>query len=101
VLSVRDRSGRVLGGLIMQSYWRETYIELLWLSARARGIGWGARLVGEAERRARRRGSRVIHLNTYSFQAPGFYEKRGYRRFGRISGSPATESRLFYVKDLK
>jgi hypothetical protein len=101
VLSVRDRSGRVLGGLIMQSYWRESYIELLWLSARARGIGWGARLVEEAERRARRRGSRVIHLNTYSFQAPGFYAKRGYRRFGQISGSPATESRLFYVKDLK
>ena len=100
VLSVRDGSGRVLGGLIMQSYWRESYVELLWLSARARGVGWGARLVTEAERRARRRGSRIIHLNTYSFQAPGFYEKRGYRRFGQISGSPAGESRHFYVKEL-
>ena len=101
VMSVRDGKGRLLGGLILQSYWRESYVELLWLSARARGAGFGSRLIKEAERHARRRGSRLIHLNTYSFQAPGFYEKQGYRRFGGISGSPRGESRHFYVKRLR
>ena len=100
VLSVRDRRKRLLGGLILESYWRESYIELLWLSARARGAGLGSKLIKDAERRARRRGSRLIHLNTYSFQAPGFYEKLGYRRFGGMSGSPKGESRHFYVKRL-
>lgn len=100
VLSIRDSRGRLLGGLILQSYWRESYIELLWLSARARGAGFGSRLIDEAERRARRHGSHLIHLNTYSFQAPGFYEKHGYRRFGGISGSPRGESRHFYMKRL-
>ena len=101
VLSVRDRKSRLLGGLILQSYWRESYIELLWLSARARRAGYGSRLIEEAERRARRRHSRLIHLNTYSFQAPRFYEKQGYRRFGGISGSPRGASRYFYVKRLR
>ena len=101
VIGVRDGKGRLLGGLILQSYWRESYIELLWLSARARRAGFGSRLIEEAERRARRRGSRLIHLNTFSFQAPGFYEKQGYRRFGRMSGSPKGESRHFYVKRLR
>jgi GNAT superfamily N-acetyltransferase len=101
VLGVRDGKGRLLGGLILQSYWRESYIELLWLSARARGAGFGSQLIKEAERHARRRGSRLIHLNTFSFQAPGFYEKCGYRRFGGMSGSPAGESRHFYVKRLR
>jgi GNAT superfamily N-acetyltransferase len=101
VLSARDGKGRLLGGLILQSYWRESYIELLWLSARARRAGLGSRLIKEAERRARRRGSRLIHLNTYSFQAPGFYGKLGYRRFGGMSGSPKGESRYFYVKRLR
>jgi GNAT superfamily N-acetyltransferase len=101
VLSVRDSRGRLLGGLILQSYWRESYIELLWLSARARMAGFGSRLIEEAERRARRRGSHLIHLNTYSFQAPGFYEKHGYQRFGGMSGSPRGESRHFYVKRLR
>ena len=100
VLTVRDARGRLLGGLILQSYWRESYVELLWLSKRARGAGYGSRLIQEAERRARRRGSRLIHLNTYSFQAPGFYEKLGFQRFGGMSGSPKGESRHFYVKRL-
>ena len=57
-------------------------------------------LMQEAERRARRRGSLLIHLNTYSFQAPGFYEKLGFRRFGGMEGSPAGASRHFYAKRL-
>jgi GNAT superfamily N-acetyltransferase len=98
VLAVKDDSGRVLGGAILQSYWKETYVELLWLSDRARRKGYGRQLMQEAERRARRRGSRLIHLNTYSFQAPGFYEKLGFRRFGGMSGSPPGASRHYYVK---
>jgi GNAT superfamily N-acetyltransferase len=101
VMSARDAKGRLLGGLILQSYWRESYIELLWLSARARRAGLGSRLLNEAERRARQRGSRLIHLNTYSFQAPGFYEKRGYPRFGKLSGSPRGKGRYFYAKRLR
>lgn len=101
VLSVRDDKGRLLGGLILQSYWKESYVELLWLSTRARRAGYGGKLLQEAERRARQRGSRLIHLNTYSFQAPGFYEKQGYQRFGGMTGSPEGASRHFYVKRLK
>jgi GNAT superfamily N-acetyltransferase len=100
VLAARDAKGRLLGGAILQSYWKETYVELLWLSKRARRLGLGSRLIAEAERRARRRGSVLLHLNTYSFQAPGFYEKRGFKRVGGMAGSPAGHSRHFYVKKL-
>jgi GNAT superfamily N-acetyltransferase len=101
VLTVRDAKRRLLGGLILQSYWKESYVELLWVTARARGAGLGRRLIQEAERQARQRGSRLIHLNTYSFQAPRFYEKQGYRRFGGLAGSPKAASRHFYVKHLR
>jgi GNAT superfamily N-acetyltransferase len=100
VLSVRDGKGRLLGGLILQSYWKESYVELLWLADKARRRGTGRRLIEEAERRARRRGSLLLHLNTYSFQAPGFYEKLGFKRVGGMAGSPPGESRHFYVKRL-
>ena len=100
VLTVRDARKRILGGLILQSYWKESYVELLWLSQKARRSGYGSQLIKEAERRARRRGSRLLHLNTYSFQAPGFYEKLGFRRFGGMEGSPAGARRHFYVKRL-
>ena len=100
VLGVRDGKGKLLGGLILQSYWKESYVELLWLSAPARRLGYGRKLMQEAERRARRRGSRLLHLNTFSFQAPGFYEKLGFKRFGGMEGSPRGASRHFYVKRL-
>ena len=100
VLTVRSARGRILGGLILQQWWKESYIELLWLSERARRHGYGRELIAEAERRARRRGSKLLHLNTYSFQAPRFYEKLGFRRFGKMSGSPKGESRYFYAKRL-
>jgi GNAT superfamily N-acetyltransferase len=101
VLSVRDGKGKLLGGLILESYWRESYVELLWLSQRARGSGLGSKLLKEAERVAQRRGSVLIHLNTFSFQAPRFYAKQGYRRFGAMSGSPKGQRRYFYVKRLR
>ena len=101
VLTVRDGKRRVMGGLILQSYWKESYVELLWLDGLARRLGYGRRLMQEAERRARRRGSRLLHLNTYSFQAPGFYEKLGFKRFGGMEGSPRGASRHFFVKVLR
>ena len=100
VLTARSETGRIVGGLILQSWWKESYIEVLWLSERARRHGYGSELIAEAERRARRRGSKLLHLNTYSFQAPRFYEKFGFQCFGRMSGSPKGESRYFYVKRL-
>jgi GNAT superfamily N-acetyltransferase len=100
VLTARDRKGKLLGGTILQSYWKETYVELLWLSERARRSGLGSRLIAEAERRAKKRGSVLLHLNTYSFQAPGFYEKLGFKRLGGMTGSPAGHSRHFYAKKL-
>lgn len=101
VISARNPKGRLLGGLILESYWRESYVELLWISAKSRGAGLGSKLLRRAEDLARRRGSRMIHLNTFSFQAPRFYEGLGYRRFGRLTGSPAGHSRHFFVKRLR
>ena len=39
VIGARDGKGRLLGGLILQSYWKESYVELLWL--------WERRAAGE------------------------------------------------------
>ena len=101
IVTARDESGRLLGGAILESYWLETYVELLWMSGRVRRSGTGAELMAQAEKIARKRGSRLLWLNTYSFQAPRFYEKLGFKRFGGIAGSPKGHARHFYVKRLK
>jgi ribosomal protein S18 acetylase RimI-like enzyme len=101
VLSARDAKGRMVGGLTGDLYWNALYVELLWLEEGVRQGGLGRRLMLDAERRARRARKDLIFLSTYSFQAPGFYRKLGFRIFGRIRDYPRGATRFFLVKDLK
>ena len=101
VLSARDSKGRLVGGLAGQLYWNALYVELLWLKEGARQAGLGRLLMQEAERRARRARKELIFLNSYSFQAPGFYRKLGFRSFGLIRDYPRGASRIFFVKRLR
>ena len=100
VLSVRDARGRLVGGLTGDLYWNALYIHLLWLKPSARGEGLGTRLMQAAERHARRARKELISLSTYSFQAPAFYRRLGYRSIGRIAGYPRGATRYFLVKRL-
>jgi len=93
VLSARDAKGGLLGGLVGQLYWNALYVELLWVSERARKDGIGRGLMQMAEARARRARKSLVYLNTYSFQAPGFYRKLGFREFGRMNNYPRGAAR--------
>lgn len=53
-----------------------------------------------AEDEARQRGCKAGVLYTISFQAPGFYEKFGWQRFGEIPCNPPGASRVFMTKTL-
>jgi GNAT superfamily N-acetyltransferase len=100
VLSARE-GRRIVGGLTGDMGWNSAFVGILWVDEAARGKGVGTRLMREVERLARRRGCALIHLNTFSFQAPKFYEKLGYRRFATLRGTPsAGTTRHFYVKRL-
>ena len=51
-----------------------------------------------AEAVARERGCIGARLDTYSFQARGFYEKRGYRVVGTIEDCPPGHARHTMAK---
>jgi hypothetical protein len=53
-----------------------------------------------AEREALARGCKHAWLDTYEFQARGFYEKLGYRCFGELDDYPTGFSRYFMQKAL-
>lgn len=93
-------SERIIGGLWGLSYYRWLFVELLVVPAELRGQGVGSDLMRQAEKVARARGCLGIWLDTFSFQAPGFYEKLGFQRVGRIDDYPPGHNRSFFQKRL-
>jgi hypothetical protein len=52
------------------------------------------------EDEARAFGAKHAYLDTFSFQARPFYEKRGYRVFGTLENYPDAHSRYWMTKSL-
>jgi GNAT superfamily N-acetyltransferase len=90
----------VVGGLIGETHWDWLYINLMWIREDLRRHGYGTRLLELAEDEARQRGAKNAYLDTFSFQAPGFYEKHGYQVFGELKDFPAGHQRYYYRKEL-
>ena len=82
-VTVRDPdTHQVLGGITGRSSLGLLFLDLFYLPESLRGSGLGSRLLNAYEEEGRRRGCRSAVLYTLSFQAPQFYEKHGWQRFG-------------------
>jgi GNAT superfamily N-acetyltransferase len=96
---LRDReTGETIGGLYSYLLYDWLYIELLVVPETLRGVGLGSDLVRRAESVAVERGCIGVWLNTFSFQARGFYEKLGYEVFGVLDDNPRGSQRFFLRK---
>jgi GNAT superfamily N-acetyltransferase len=96
---VRDPAGDgILGGLVGRTSLGLLFVELVFLPKELRGRGLGSRILRLAEEEAIRRGCCAAVLYTINFQAPGFYERHGWREFGRVPCHPSGTSRIFMTK---
>ncbi len=97
---LRDRAGRVVGGLIGHIKWRWLYVSKLWIPDEHRGKGHGLALLEAAEGYARSRNCIGSYLDTFEYQARPFYEKCGYELFGTLEGFPPGYSQFYLSKRL-
>ena len=97
-LVARDAAGVVQGGVRYLTAFEWLFVNWLWVAEPYRRSGAGSRLMGAVEAEARSTGCRGAYLDTFSFQAPKFYEKLGYREFGRIADFPAGFDRIWFMK---
>jgi len=98
---VRDpRTKQPVGGLTGRTSLGLLFVDLFFLPDDLRGDGLGSRLLRLAEDEARQRGCVAAVLYTISFQAPGFYERHGYRVLGTVPCLPPGTSRIFMTKPL-
>jgi GNAT superfamily N-acetyltransferase len=96
----RDEAEVVKGGLLGLTYWNWLFIDWLWLAREMRGQGLGTELLARAEAIARARGCTDAYTDTFSFQAPHFWERNGWTEAGRLDGMPPGHARIWYRKKL-
>jgi GNAT superfamily N-acetyltransferase len=100
VVAITNEQGEVIGGLWGHTGYEWLFTQLLVVPASLRGGGVGRELMRIAEQEAAQRGCRGAWLDTFQFQARGFYERIGYECFAELPDYPQGNSRFFMKKAL-
>jgi len=98
---LRDDEGAIRAGLYGWTWSGWLEIRTLFVREAERGQGLGSRLLAAAEEEGSRRGAHTAILETHSFQAPAFYQRRGYQAYAELDGYPTGHSKLFLRKRLR
>ena len=97
---LKSTRGEWVGGLTGYVWGGWLHVTFLWVAELIRGQRQGSRLMDAAEAFAVECGASAATLETFSFQAPGFYAKRGYVVFGSLDDYPPGHTKLFLTKRL-
>jgi GNAT superfamily N-acetyltransferase len=97
----RDEQATLIGGAVGTINWNWLHVALLWVAESRRHTGLGTRLMDSLEDVAVGRGCTHAHLDTFSYQARPFYERRGYRVFGTLDDYPSGHQRFFMARPLR
>lgn len=97
----KDEKGNLLGGVLACSVlWNILYVETVWVREDCRMLHIASKLLAAVEEEAMKIGCYMAQLDTYDFQARGFYEKCGYRVFGTLKDAPKGHERYYMCKTL-
>jgi GNAT superfamily N-acetyltransferase len=99
VVTVRAPDGTVLGGAKCKTGEGMLFTEWLWLNDHVRG-GTGRQVMAMVEAHAVVLGCTRAYLDTFNFQARGFYEKLGYVVFGTLPYPRDGVERYYMMKEL-
>lgn len=97
---LRDDANVIHGGLFAVIYSDAIHIILMWMEEELRNKSYGKKLIQAAEEEAIKRKCKFAYVDTFSFQAEGFYQKCGYHPIGVINQALFDYSRIFLKKEL-
>ncbi len=97
---LKNARDEVMGGLLGSIWGGWLHISYLWVDEAERGKAAATRMMDQAEAYARERHCHSIMLDTHSFQARPFYEKRGFEVFATLDDWPKGHKKFFLKKKL-
>jgi N-acylglucosamine-6-phosphate 2-epimerase len=81
--------------LLGASGWDWLHIDVLFVAPEQRRRGVGRQLVSAALQQAKQRGCLGAYLDTFDFQAKGFYQKLGFEVFAELADFPRGHTRFW------
>lgn len=98
---IKNESGHEIAGILSGiGYWNGLEIRIIWVEASYRNKGLGTMLLKHVEEIAKEKGATISMLDTFDFQAAGFYLKNGYEPIGEINNFPEGHKRIYFSKRL-
>lgn len=91
----------LIGGAIGFVDFNWYFLDLLWIDEKYRGQDIGTKLIREIEKFSIQENLTGVRMETWDFQARGFYEKMGYSVFAQIEDCPPGTIDYFLKKVLK
>jgi ribosomal protein S18 acetylase RimI-like enzyme len=98
---VKSETDEFVGGLLGFTHFNHFFVSALYVDQQFRKEGIGRELMARAETLALEQGCDAIYLDTFDYQAPGFYEKLGFKVFGKLEDYPPGHERLYLVKRIR
>ena len=90
--------GTKIGGVYgYMDFGNWVWISLLFVDEKHREKDMGTALINAVEKFAKTEKCIGVHLNTFSWQAKGFYEKMGYTQYGELNNHPEN-GKMFWLK---
>lgn len=92
---------KLVGGAVGYILYEWYFLELLWILDDYQRQGIGTSIIKKIEEFAIKENLVGIRLETWNFQARGFYEKMGYEIYATILDCPPGTINYFFKKRLK
>jgi GNAT superfamily N-acetyltransferase len=99
-LLLKTEHQEIVGGLLGHIWAQCLHVAFLWVAPFLRHHGYGTALLHAAEHLAAERACTLVQLETFSFQAPGFYTKQGYDTIAVLPDCPPGHQKHFLKKVL-
>lgn len=95
-----ESDGKTIAGIVAGSTYDSLEIDYLFVDEEYRRNGLGTKLMKHVEDLAKSNGIKTILVNTYSFQAPEFYKKLGYKEMFVVDPCYKDYKQYFFIKKL-
>jgi GNAT superfamily N-acetyltransferase len=91
-VQIIDKLGELAAGMSGWTWGIAAGISMTWVREDVRKDGLGSQLLQDFEHEAITRGCTHVFTTSFTFQAPGFYERHGYQELFRWEGLPTPDA---------